>query len=581
MTIRWLTVELRSAGLQGDWRAWYRRARRALAAHSRSTSLSATTVTAAEDRMIARLRGVIAAAAVLVVTIDPSHLRGPAALTYSALGAFGLYCVLMYGAAIGRLPRAQALLDWNHWIDLGWITLLVGLSGATQSIFFVGYYFAILNASFRTGFRAGALVTMSAFVLFFALGYLWTPQESPEVGRALVRPVYLLVLGYMISYWGGFHVSLTERLRLLKEVNALSNPRFGIDRTIANVLRRLHTFYRADVCVLVTSSPAGDSALVWRCDGRAHPASDAPIELPAATVGALLALETRGPAAGAASGSRRAELWSSGDRGDNARLQAIAEALSAVSFMTVPWPSTGGGRLYVTSQYRHAFEALDLELLEQVVAQIMLTLENVRLVDRLATDAAEAERLRIARDLHDTVVQPYIGIRMGLAGIRRKLRSNEDVSADLDLLSDVIGLEIDDLRGYLHVLKAQGTSRGALGEALARFADRFRDATGIDVALEITGSRGLNDRLAAEAFQMVAEAVSNVRRHAESRTIGITVHAESHALVIHVDNDGVAGERPQAFVPKSIGERAAALGGSVIVEHRPGGVCRVTIRVPL
>lgn len=80
---------------------------------------------------------------------------------------------------------------------------------------------------------------------------------------------------------------------------------------------------------------------------------------------------------------------------------------------------------------------------------------------------------------------------------------------------------------------------------------------------------------------MVAEAVSNVRRHAESRTIGINVHAEPHALVIHVDNDGVAGERPQAFVPKSIGERAAALGGSVIVEHRPGGVCRVTIRVPL
>ena len=580
MTIRWLTVELRPPGLQGDWRAWYRRVRRVLAAHVRSTSQSATALTAAEDRMIARLRGVIAVAAVLVVAIDPSHVHGPTALTHGALAAFGVYSVLMYAAATGRLRRLQGLLAWNHWADLGWITLLVGLSGATQSIFFVGYFFAILNASFRSGFRAGAFVTLGAFLLFFALGYLWTPQESPELGRALVRPVYLLVLGYLISYWGGFHVSLTERLRLLKEVNALSNPRFGVDRTIANVLQRLHTFYHADACVLVTPSPSGGSALVWRSDERALAAGNAPTELPIASVGALLALGARGAVAGPASRSRRSER-SLADDGDDGRLQAIAEALSAVSFMTVPWPSHGGGRLYVTSQHRHAFEPLDLEFLEQVVAHVILTLENVRLVDRLATDAAEAERLRIARDLHDTVVQPYIGIRMGLAGIRQKLRSNLDVSRDLDLLSDGIALEIDDLRGYLRELKAQGTSRGAFGAALARFAERFGDATGIAVGVEIAGSSTLNDRLAAEAFQMVAEAVSNVRRHTESRTIGIIVRADPHALVIHVDNDGVPGEPPQTFVPKSIGERAAALGGGVSVAPRSGGGSRVTIRVPL
>ena len=579
MTNRWLTVELRSPGRQGDWRAWYRRVRRVPTAQARSTSPSATALTAAEDRMIAQLRGVIAAAVMLVVAIDPSHVHGPATLTYSALAAFGLYSVLMYAAATGRLQRLQGLLAWNHWVDLGWITLVVGLTGAAHSIFFVGYFFAILNASFRSGFRAGAFVTLGAFLLFLALGYLWTPHGPPELGRALVRPMYLLGLGYLIAYWGEFHVSLTERLRLLKEVNALSNPRFGVDRTIANVLQRLRTFYRADACVLVTPSPAGDSALVWRCDGRPHAAGNAPTELPAAAVGALLALETRGAAAGAASGSRRSDGSLAGG-GDEARLQAIAEALSAVSFMTVPWPSHGGGRLYVASHHRRAFEPLDLELLEQVVAQVILTLENVRLVDRLATDAAEAERLRIARDLHDTVVQPYIGIRMGLAGIRQKLRSNQDVSHDLDLLSDVIALEIEDLRGYLRELKAQGTSRGALGDALARFAERFGDATGIDVSLEIAGSSSLNDRLAAEAFQMVAEAVSNVRRHTESRTIDITVRADPQTLVIHVDNDGVPSEPPQAFVPKSIGERAAALGGGVTVEHRSGG-SRVTIWIPL
>ena len=579
MTIRWLTVELRSLGRPGDGPAWYRRARRVMAAYALSAAQSPTGITVAEDRMIARLRGIIAAAAVLAVAIDPSHVHGPAALTYAALAGICVYSVVMYAIAAGRLARIRGLLGWSHWADLGWITLLVGLSGATQSIFFVGYFFAILNASFRSGFRSGALVTLCAFALFFTLGYLWMPQASSDVGRALVRPVYLLVLGYMISYWGGFHVSLTERLRLLKEVNALSNPRFGIDRTIANVLQRLHAFYRADACVLVIPAPGGERALVWRCDGPS--AADGPVELPAATVGALLAPEARGVAGGAAQGARRSEVWPLGGGGDDARLQGIAEALSARAFMTVPWPSPGGGRLYLAAHYRHAFEPSDLEFLEQVVGQVMPTLENVRLVDRLATDAAEAERLRIARDLHDTVVQPYIGIRMGLAAIRQKLRGNQDVSRDLDLLSDVIALEIDDLRGYLRELKAQGTSRGALGEALARFAARFTDATGIDIVLDIEGSSGLNDRLAAEAFQMVAEAVSNVRRHTASRAVTIAVRADRQMLVIHIDNDGVDGDRPQAFVPQSIGDRAAALGGGVAVGDRPGGGSRVTIRIPL
>lgn len=579
MTIRWLRVELRSPGRHGDWRAWYHRVRHGVTAHAGSPAHASTGITAAEDRMIARLRGVIAAAAVLVVAIDPSHVQGPAALTYTALGAFCAYGVLISAIAAGWLPRIHALLRWNHWADLGWITLLVGLSGATQSIFFVGYFFAILNASFRSGFRTGALVTLCAFVLFSALGYLWMPQESPDLGRALVRPVYLLVLGYMISYWGGFHVSLTERLRLLKEVNALSNPRFGVDRTIANVLQRLHRFYRADACVLVTPASGADRVLVWRCDGRAS--SDGPVELPAATVGALLALDTPGVATGTPPGPRRREVWPLGSGGNDARLQGIAEALNARCFMTVPWPAPGGGRLYVAAQDRHAFAPFDLEFLEQVVEHIMPTLENVRLVDRLATDAAEAERLRIARDLHDSVVQPYIGIRMGLAAIRQKLRGHQDVSADLDLLSNVIALEIDDLRGYLRQLKARGTSRGALGEALARFAARFTDATGIDIALDVDGSRGLNDRLAAEAFQMVAEAVSNVRRHTASRAVEIAVRADRHMLVIHVDNDGADVERPRMFAPQSIGDRAAALGGTVAVCERPGGGSRVTIRIPV
>jgi hypothetical protein len=65
--------------------------------------------------------------------------------------------------------------------------------------------------------------------------------------------VYLLVLGYMIAYWGGNEIKLKRRLKLLKEINLLANPRFGVSETIGALLERLRALYQADDCWLIIS----------------------------------------------------------------------------------------------------------------------------------------------------------------------------------------------------------------------------------------------------------------------------------------------------------------------------------------
>jgi len=121
--------------------------------------------------------------------------------------------------------------------------MLISLSSGTSSIFFFFFFFPILVASFLGGFASGLRVVIVSSVLFTIIGYTTAPKGPQfELNRFLLRPIYLLVLGYMIAYWGGFEIEMRRRLGLLKEVSSISNPRFGINHTIGMVLQRLLKF---------------------------------------------------------------------------------------------------------------------------------------------------------------------------------------------------------------------------------------------------------------------------------------------------------------------------------------------------
>src|SRR4029453_1482057 len=122
---------------------------------------------------------------------------------------------------------------------------------------------------FRWGFWPGIRVVAVSTLLFTTVG-LWSapPGDEVEQQRFLIRPIYFITVGYMMAYWGGAEVRLRKRRALLQEVGAISNPRFGVDRTLGVIMNRLIHFYEADGCAIVTTDPLTGAASLRR-SGRA------------------------------------------------------------------------------------------------------------------------------------------------------------------------------------------------------------------------------------------------------------------------------------------------------------------------
>jgi signal transduction histidine kinase len=274
--------------------------------------------------------------------------------------------------------------------------------------------------------------------------------------------------------------------------------------------------------------------------------------------------------------------------------EALAEFLSARSFVGVPlhYRERLRGRILVSSGRSHAFDVGDAVFLQQVANQIVPVIENIRLVERLSSDASEEERNRIARSVHDRVIQPYYGLQIGLKALQSVLTNGHNGGSEhsgaekksavlLEELMTMTSEGIDELRQYVSGLKQSRTNGSHLADSIRRFASKFENATGIHVKVvdETEGFVG-NSRLTSEMFQMAAEALSNVHRHTHARSARVGLSLAGNAVRLQVENELTGGVEPPRFTPGSITDRAEALGGTTEVVSESGRTV-LRVEVPL
>ncbi len=226
------------------------------------------------------------------------------------------------------------------------------------------------------------------------------------------------------------------------------------------------------------------------------------------------------------------------------------------------------------------------ELLERRVAD--RTDELRQLVDHVER-AREAERRRVARDLHDDLGQELVALRYAVARCDDHRRdSSGSLEADLQEVQDQVKRMSASMRALLDGLRPvvlDELGLVAAAEWLLRGTER-RTGLACRLTLEGKGLDALDAHLGAEVYRIVQESITNVVRHASARSVEVRIEALDDALDVRVTDDGVGlgDRRPDAggrFGLVGMRERAGVLGGTLTFRSLPGGGTEVHCHLPI
>lgn len=211
--------------------------------------------------------------------------------------------------------------------------------------------------------------------------------------------------------------------------------------------------------------------------------------------------------------------------------------------------------------------------------------ESERTREAVVQRVAAEERLRIARDLHDSLTHSIsvVKVQAGVAAHLARKRG-EEVPQALEAIQQAAGDAARELRETLGVLRRDGDAADAHGLAdLPGLLDRAR-AGGLEAALEVTGHpRDVPAEVDGAAYRIVQEALTNVRRHAGPATATVQVTYAPDRVILQVDDDGVGQQgAPSGSGLGLIGmrERTTVLGGQLVAQGRPGGGFTVRAELP-
>jgi signal transduction histidine kinase len=210
---------------------------------------------------------------------------------------------------------------------------------------------------------------------------------------------------------------------------------------------------------------------------------------------------------------------------------------------------------------------------------------------RRVVAAQEAERQRIARDLHDETGQSLTAIGMGLRGLSGKLGPrNKDALATLHKLETLTADSLKELQRLMTDLRPSHLDDLGLSSALRWYAARIQENSSLSIRVDIEGDeRDLDDSMKITIFRIIQECLNNVIKHAQATHVNIHVHFEEQRVHINVFDNGVGFNRDQVQQRRtsrpSLGiagmeERAALLGGTVNVQSRPGYGTEVEAFIP-
>jgi PAS domain S-box-containing protein len=204
-----------------------------------------------------------------------------------------------------------------------------------------------------------------------------------------------------------------------------------------------------------------------------------------------------------------------------------------------------------------------------------------------AVRAAEEERQRIARELHDDTAQRLAGLMLMLKAAGRTEDAKER-EARIEQVREEIGAAADAVRRIARGLRPPILDEFGLPAALESLVRTLRHAHGLDIDLSMERPVGrLHPDSELAMYRIVQEALSNAIRHSGASRVAVSLHQEDHVLGAEVRDDGrgFATDRPFSDDGQGLGlvgmrERARNAGGTLEIDGAPGAGTRVRVTLP-
>jgi signal transduction histidine kinase len=541
--------------------------------------------------VIAGARVVLAFGGLLAAWIDPSAYEP---LTYWLLSIYVVYSLAVFALARNPVDFARGWGLAGHIVDLLAFSVFMVFTDSVTSPFFMYFVFSVICGALRWESR-GALLTMAGAVALYAgvSGYGMIDRAPLEFNRFIIRAVQLTVVGMLVTYLSSYHPrNLRETLRFASWPHRLPQSERDV---VTEILEQAQEILPAPRLMLIWQEPGEELVnIAWRDpDGfqwvREPVSTYNPIVISSLARSSFQTINAANPAGLVDFLSARGFLRT--NRAPVNEALRIRFGMRAVQSSPFDGDILQGRLLWLDRRRMRLDEMVVGELVARLAAS---RLDGAHLLAHFRESAALDERVRVARDLHDSLLQGLAGTGLQLAVARRLLDREPDTARrGLEEVQTQLEQHEMEMRGLIGRLRPiprdEPQSLENLGQRLDALRRRVETQWQLGVVLELSPlAASLADELSGQLYLIVQEAVMNSARHAHATSIRAIVDADDHRISIEVSDNGngfpFVGTYDLATLnalqtgPLTLKERVAELGGDLRIVSGPSGAdVRVTV----